>query len=407
MSWECKIPVNKVFELRCRTIDYFGVGALSRVKDVTRKLKDMGVNSVLVVTDKRVYKVTGVWDVLKPALEETGLEYAVFEGVIPNPTTDCVNAARDLGLEIGADAVIAVGGGSHIDTAKSAAILLKYVDKSAEELYELKFTPEKAKPIIAINTTHGTGSEVDRFAVASILKKGYKPAIAYDIIYPLYSIDDPAVTKTLPPRQTRYTTIDALNHVTEAATTKSTNPYSIALAVEAARLIFRYLPAAIENPENLTARYYLLYASAIAGISFDIGLLHLTHALEHPLSALKPDLPHGLGLAMLLPSVVKAIYPAKPEVLAKMYRPIAPELKGMPGEGALAAARIEEWLFSMGVREKLQDIGFGEDDIDRLAELALTTPSLDLLLNESPIGYSKDLVKEIYRESLAPLSKKA
>ncbi len=69
MSWECKIPVNKVFELRCRTIDYFGVGALSRVKDVTRKLKDMGVNSVLVVTDKRVYKVTGVWDVLKPALE--------------------------------------------------------------------------------------------------------------------------------------------------------------------------------------------------------------------------------------------------------------------------------------------------------------------------------------------------
>lgn len=405
MSWECRVPVSRVFELRCRVMDYFGVGALGRVRDVVRVLRSEGVGSVLVVTDEKVYRVTGVWDVLRPALEEAGLEYAVFEGVIPNPTTECVDRARDLGLEVGAGAVIAVGGGSHIDTAKGAAILMEYADRSAEELYELKFTPERAKPVVAINTTHGTGSEVDRFAVASIVEKGFKPAIAYDIIYPRFSIDDPAVTRTLPPGQTRYTAIDALNHVTEAATTRSTNPYSIALGVEAARLIFKYLPAALEDPGDLRARYYLLYASAIAGISFDIALLHLTHALEHPLSALKPDLPHGLGLAMLLPSVVKAVYPAKPEVLAELYRPIAPELKGLPGEAAAAAVRVEEWLFSVGVRQKLQDVGFGEDDIGRLVELALTTPSLDLLLRESPIGYDREVLERIYRESLAPLSR--
>jgi len=405
LSWECRVPVSRVFELRCRVMDYFGVGALGRVRDVVRVLRSEGVGSVLVVTDEKVYRVTGVWDVLRPALEEAGLEYAVFEGVIPNPTTECVDRARDLGLEVGAGAVIAVGGGSHIDTAKGAAILMEYADRSAEELYELKFTPERAKPVVAINTTHGTGSEVDRFAVASIVEKGFKPAIAYDIIYPRFSIDDPAVTRTLPPGQTRYTAIDALNHVTEAATTRSTNPYSIALGVEAARLIFKYLPAALEDPGDLRARYYLLYASAIAGISFDIALLHLTHALEHPLSALKPDLPHGLGLAMLLPSVVKAVYPAKPEVLAELYRPIAPELKGLPGEAAAAAVRVEEWLFSVGVRQKLQDVGFGEDDIGRLVELALTTPSLDLLLRESPIGYDREVLERIYRESLAPLSR--
>lgn len=98
-----------------------------------------------------------------------------------------------------------------------------------------------------------------------------------------------------------------------------TSPYSILLAKEAVRLIVRYLPVAVNDPENLVARYYLLYASAIAGISFDNGLLHLTHALEHPLSAVKPEIAHGLGLGAILPAVVKTIYPAVAEVLADIY----------------------------------------------------------------------------------------
>ena len=283
---------------------------------------------------------------------------------------------------------------------------MEYTEKSAVELYELKFVPTKAKPIVAVNTTHGTGTEVDKFAVVSILEKKYKPAIGYDVIYPLYSIDDPSLTKTLPPGQTRYTSIDALNHVTESVTTKSTNPYSILLGVEAARLIFKYLPVALENPENLTARYYLLYASAIAGISFDMGLLHLTHALEHPLSAMKPDLPHGLGLAMLLPSVVKHVYPVKPEPLAEMYRPIAPQIKGIPGEAEYVARKIEEWLYAIGIKEKLSDVGFSEDDINELTRLAKETPMLDVLLNQAPLQVTDDLIRSIYRESLTPLNKR-
>lgn len=406
MLWESQIPVNQVFELRCRALTYFGVGAINRFYDIAKNLKEnRGITKVILVTGRSSYKKCGAWDVVKPALEEYGIEYVHYDKVGPNPTVDMVDEAAQLGREFGAQAIIGIGGGSPIDTAKGVAILLEYTNKTARDLYELKFTPMKAKPIIAINTTHGTGTEVDRFAVASIPEKEYKPAIAYDCIYPLYSIDDPALMTKLPADQTRYVTIDALNHITEAATTKVASPYSILLAQETARLIFDYLPEALNHPDNLQARYYLLYASAIAGISFDNGLLHLTHALEHPLSAVKPELPHGLGLAMLLPAVIKHIYPATARILAEVYRPLVPEAKGVPGEAELVAKKVEEWLFNIGITEKLTDVGFSEEDVDKLTELAMTTPSLDLLLSLAPIEATKERIAAIYRDSLYPLNR--
>ena len=174
----------------------------------------------------------------------------------------------------------------------------KYQNKTADELYEYKFAPESAVPIVAINLTHGTGSEANRFAVATVVKKDFKPAIAYDCIYPTYSIDDPKVCTKLSLKQTLYTSIDAINHVVEASTSKVASPYAISLAKETIRLVAKYLPLAAKNPEDLEARYFLMYAALLGGICFDNGLLHYTHALEHPLSAVKHDLSHGLGLAI-------------------------------------------------------------------------------------------------------------
>jgi alcohol dehydrogenase class IV len=374
------------------------------MEEIAEQLKKKDVNKIIVVSDKNAYKVTGAWDAIEPVLKKYGIEYTIYDGVVPNPTTDNVNEAARKAKEFGADAVIGIGGGSPIDTAKGVAVLLEYPDKTAEDLYEMKFVPEKAKIIVAINTTHGTGTEVDRFAVASIVSKGYKPALAYDALYPTYAIDDPALMRSLPPNQTKYTSIDAVNHVIEAATTTVASPYSILLAKETIRLVSRYLPQALSHPSDLTARYYLLYASTIAGISFDNGLLHFTHALEHPLSGIKPNLPHGLGLAMLLPAVIKCIYPAVPEVLADILNPISPDLKGVPGEAEKAAIDVEKWLFSLGVTEKLLDAGFKESDIDTLVKLTLTTPSLDLLLNIAPVKATEDVIRKIYQDSLKPLS---
>jgi len=398
--WETQINPGKVFELRCKNTTYFGIGAIKKIKDILKVLKNMGINDVVLVTGKASYKASGAWDEVRPALEEGGFKYSLYDKVGPNPTVDMIDEAAKMAREAGAKAVIGIGGGSPIDTAKSAAVLLEYTGKNARELYETKFIPEKAAPIIAINLTHGTGTEVDRFAVATIPEKNYKPAIAYDCLYPMYAIDDPALMTKLGKKQTIAVTVDALNHITEAATTLVASPYSILTAKETVRLIVRYLPTAVNDAENLTARYYLLYASALAGISFDNGLLHLTHALEHPLSAVKPEIAHGLGLGAILPSVVKTIYPAVSEVLADIYAPIVPGLKSLPAEAEYVAKKLEEWLFNMGCTQKLSDFGFTNDDVPILVKLAKTTPSLDGLLAIAPVEATEQVIARIYEESL-------
>ena len=401
--WKKSINIHEVKELRCKTDLFFGVGAIQKIDSICKQLAADGIDSVLVVASRSAYKKCGAWDVVEPALQKHNIAYEVYNGITPNPDDAQVDAAVEVGQRIGAKAVFGIGGGSPIDAAKSAAILLEYAENNCRQLYSYEFTPTKAVPIIAINTTHGTGTEVDRFAVVSIPELGHKPAIAYDCIYPLYAIDDPALMQGLPANQTLFVTIDAINHIVEAATTTVATPYSILLAKETVRLIVEYLPKAIADPQDLEARYYLLYASALAGISFDNGMLHLTHALEHPLSAVKPELAHGLGLAMILPSVLKAIYPASGEVLADVFAPLVPGMTGQADEADRFALAVEKWLFDLGVTSKLKDEGYSEEDIDRLTELAMTTPSLDLLLSLAPIEADKAVVSRIYSESLVSL----
>ena len=274
------------------------------------------------------------------------------------------------------------------------------VHKTAEDIYDFKFTPVKAAPIISINLTHGTGTETNRFAVVTNLEKDFKPAIAYDCIYPMYAIDDPQLMTKLSPKQTRYVSIDAVNHVIEAATSLVASPYSIELAKQVIELVAKYLPKAIANPEDLEARYFLAYAAMMGGVCFDNGLLHYTHALEHPLSAVKPDLAHGLGLAILLPAVVKTIYKDRPATMAEILAPIVSGLTGDVTEAQKASDGVYNWLKSVDVSEKLTDIGFSENDVERLTDLAFTTPSLDGLINIGPSGNSREVVRKIYEESL-------
>ena len=398
--WENKIDINQVTEIRAKTTAYFGVGAINKIYSISDALLSKGIKKVVVVTGKGSHIKTGAWDVVKKALDEKGISYVLYSKVTPNPTIDQVDEVAKLALDFGAAAVIAIGGGSPIDTGKSAAILMAYPDKNARDIYEFKFTPDKAVPVIAINLTHGTGTEVDRFAVVSIPEKNYKPAIAYDCIYPMYAIDDPALMTLLPAEQTLYVSVDAINHVVEAATSKAANPFSILLAKETVRLVAKYLPIAKKDPKDLTARYYLLYASLIAGTAFDNGLLHFTHALEHPLSGVKPDLAHGLGLSMLLPAVVKQIYPASGEILADILSPIIPGLKGTPDEAQKAFDEVKSWLKAVGIKAQLRDEGFTEGDVEKLTKLAFETPSLSLLLSVAPVEATKEAVREIYKNSL-------
>lgn len=400
IMWEKDINIHDVKEIRTRTSVFFGVGAIQKIHDIAKDIKSKGIDKVIVMSGKHAYKSTGAWDVVEAALKENSIGYINFDQVTPNPNTHHVNDAAKMAREFGAKAVISIGGGSPTDTGKSVAILLEYPDKNADDIYEFKFTPTKAAPVISINLTHGTGSETNRFAVVTNLEKNFKPAIAYDCIYPTYAIDDPQLMTKLSPKQTRYVSIDAVNHVVEAATSTVASPYSISLAKEVIELVAKYLPKAIANPEDLEARYFLCYAAMMGGVSFDNGLLHYTHALEHPLSAVKPDLSHGFGLAILLPSVIKTIYKDKAATLADILAPIVPDLKGEASEAEKAANGVYAWLKSVDVPEKLTDIGFVEADVDKLTDLVFTTPSLAGLIDIGPSGNSREVVRAIYEDSL-------
>lgn len=401
--WEKDVNINEIKEIRTRTTVYFGVGAIKKIDDIAKVLKDKGIDKVIVMSGRNAYKATGAWDYVEKALKDHGIEYINYAQVTPNPTTDHVNEAAKMARDFGAKGVIAIGGGSPTDAGKSVAILLEYPDKTAENIYDFEFAPEKAAPIVSINLTHGTGTETNRFAVVTNLKKNFKPAIAYDCIYPMFAIDDPQLMTKLSPKQTRYVSIDAVNHVVEAATSTVASPYSISLAKQVIELVAKYLPKAIANPEDLEARYFLAYAAMMGGVSFDNGLLHYTHALEHPLSAVKPELAHGLGLAILLPAVIKEIYKEKPHILADILAPIVPGLKGEPDEALKAAEGVQAWLKSVDVTEKLTDEGFSDADVDKLVDLVYTTPSLEGLLQISPCGDGREVVKEIYKNSIKSL----
>ena len=394
--WEMDINIHDVREIRTRTCVYFGCGAIKKFDDIAKDFKTKGLDRVIVMSGKNAYKSTGAWEVVEKALKDNGIEYVNYDGVMPNPTTIAVNEAAKIAKDFGAKAVVAIGGGSPIDAGKSVAILLKYPDKTANDIYEFTFAPDEAAPIVAINLTHGTGTETNRFAVVTIPEKDYKPAIAYDCIYPMYAIDDPSLMVKLSPKQTRYVSIDAVNHVVEAATSKAASPFAVTLAREVVTLVAQYLPKAIENADDLEARYYLAYAAMLGGVCFDNGLLHYTHALEHPLSAVKHELSHGLGLAILLPAVVRNIFDTKAETLKYILEPIASNIE----TAAEAEAKVYNWLKSVGVPSKLRDEGFTETDIPNLVNLAFTTPSLGGLLGIAPTEATREAVAQIYTNSL-------
>lgn len=398
--WQKALNIYNVREIRTQVKIYFGVGAISQIDRVLKNYKKRNIDKLIIITGKSSYKVSGAWDTVEKSLKEHNIEYVISSYAEPNPTTHQVDKSVKTGKDFEAKGVLAIGGGSVIDSAKSVAILLKHPDKTARELFEKNFIPNSALPLVAINLTHGTGSEADRFAVVTIPETNTKAAIGYDCIYPEYSINDPALMTKLPKGQTLFVTLDALNHVIEAATSNNANPFSILLAKETVRLIKEYLPIVIENSEDLEARYYLTYAAMIAGIAFNSTGLHITHALGKFVNHLKPDFPHGLSLTMILPSVLKHIYPAKSQILADLLSPIIPDLSGNPDEAQKVAEEIEKWIFKMGLDKKLSDTGITEQDIDKLVQICMDVPYLKELQSVTPMEITPENVFRIYKESL-------
>jgi len=398
-QWEKKIDIRKIFVLQpTRPLTFFGVGAIAKIDEIVADFAAKGMNKILVVTDTIAYKASGAWDTVKPALDKH-TTWKHYDQVRPNPTyTNCEEAAG-IGLDFGADAILAIGGGSSMDTAKTAAVLMKHPGKKAVDFYEKGEAITGALPLILINTSHGTGSECDSFAMAQSDGED-KPAIKSNHVYSTYTIEDPALTATMPTKQTISTSIDSINHALEAATTITTSPYYIGLAKEAIRLVITYLPTAIAEPSNLTARYWLLYASAIAGMRFDLGLVPIPHSMEHAMSAINAKVTHGDGLGIIMPAMVKEIYPAVPEVIADLFEPAIPGLKGVPSETDFVVEKLRDWCHSVG---QGTDMGayFSKSDLPALVKMTMDSSLSKMLLPLAPIKADEAVVERIFATSFA------
>jgi len=352
---------------------------------------------VFIVTSRRAARVSGALDDVLSILTKLGVKYEHYDGVVPNPSTRIANDVGERVWRFGAEAIVAIGGGSVIDVAKIASIIAECGGKAEEYIKRVREVCA-ALPVAAINLTHGTGSEINRYAVATIEETHEKLSVASDHIYPAISIDDPRYLKTLPKNQTIYTSLDALYHAIEAATTKTSSPYTVMLGEEVVKLIAKWLPVALQQPENLEARYWLLYASMLAGIAIDHGRTHLVHAMEHALSGLKPELAHGAGLAILGPHIVIHIYRAMPEVMHRLLRHLDPSLEPTPDHAEKASEALARFQRSVGFTERLSDYGFTPEHFDTVARL--TMESTRYLIDLAPFNVTVDMLKEVYAKAL-------
>ncbi len=368
---------------------YFGEDSLAELK---RYLSESEL--VCIVTGKSSAEVSGALGDSVRLLEELGIKYVVYRGIKPNPSSDQVSDLARFMWEHGVDAVLAIGGGSVIDAAKVASAVAAGGGR-VDEYMDGTRKPELVLPLYAVNITHGTGTEVDRYAVVTVGKIKYGRAICY----PVASVDDPKYTLTLPKSQTLYTALDTFYHAYESATVgKSRSPYVRLLAGEAIKLVKDWLSKVLSNLRDLEGRYWLLYASMLAGIAIDTASTHIVHAIEHALSGMKPELAHGAGLAMIGPRAVYYIHKASPEHSASALKPIVPDIKASPEDAEKASRAVEEFQRSLGFEERLSDYGFGKDDVEEVVKLVLGP--LKYMSDETPFPVTEEIVKDIYLRSL-------
>lgn len=381
------------FSLRYgKTIVYFGVESAKNLETMVCRYK-----RVYIVTSRSAARVSkALYDILN-ILNMCNTTYEIFDEVKPNPMYSAIEQVAEEIKKFNTDVVIAIGGGSVIDSAKIASAIAICGGTVKEYVLENKQICG-TKPLIAINLTHGTGSEVNRYAVATIDTPRTKFGIASEYFYPLASIDDPKYTLSLPLNQTIYTSLDAFYHVYEAATGKDTSPFVLAVAEEAVKHIVYWLPKVVKNPSDIESRYWLLYSSMLAGIAIDNSRAHLIHAIENVISGINTDLPHGAGLAILGPHAIKYIHRAVPEYSYRILKYIDPHIKPEKDYAEKASKIVAEFQNIIGFKERLSDYGFKENDIDVITTTVFKYLTYGLKL--TPFNVKEDDIRNILLESI-------
>ena len=375
---------------------YFGFGAREVLPE---EIKNRGYKKVLVVTDKSLFEI-GLTKKVTDKLEEAGIEYTVFSDVKPNPTVKNVKDGLEVCRNFGADVIVAVGGGSSIDTAKGISVVMTNPDREdIVSLNGLSNTINKGMPLIALPTTHGTAAEVTINYVITDEEREVKMVCVDPHDIPLVAIVDTELMSTLPKSIAASTGMDALTHAIEGYITKAHNTMSDMFHMRAIELIFENLPAAV-NERNQEAIDKMGLAQYIAGMGFSNVGLGIVHSMAHQLGAVY-DTPHGLANAILLPTVMR--YNGQDSETAQRFREILINI-GRPDAAHLNDQdvintfvwKISELSKEVGITQTIKDVGAKEEDFGMLADKAMEDPCKP----GNPREVSREDFIELYRQAM-------
>jgi len=351
------------------SLNYFGKGS---VKLVGEKAQMFGIEKPLIVTDEFLRKLeNGPVDQVVESLQNSGIQYAIFDQVEPNPKiANCVSGL-ELYWEEQCDAIITVGGGSSHDCGKGIAIAVKH----GEELKKyagIELLTEKLPPILAVNTTAGTASEITKHCVLTDEETHLKFVIVSWRNVPLVSINDPYLMISVPKGLTAATGMDALTHAVECYVSANATPLTDGCAIQAMKLIATNLRQAVANGEDVVARENMAYASVLAGMAFNNGDLGYVHAMAHQLGG-QYDMAHGVANSILLPVVERYNLISNPEKFAKIAEYLGEKIEGLSTLEAAdkAIESIERLSADVGIPKNLQVMGVRREDFELMAENAL------------------------------------
>ena len=374
---------------------YFGPEEASRTGKLVR---DLGASRAFIVCDPGI-AASGLLAPIRKSLEEAGLAVEVFDRVTPNPGTPDIEAGSEALREYGlADTVvIAVGGGSSLDSAKGIALHAANPGP-VESLHFTSDQEQSGLPVVAVPTTAGTGSETNYFGVITDPVNERKFYIGHPSVRPVAGILDPLLTMGLPPGPTAATGMDALVHALEALMSRSANPYADGVSLQVIRMVSRWLPVVLADGANLEARSQMLLASHMAGRAFSSGTgLGLCHGLAHSISA-RTHAAHGVALTVMLPHVLKFNLPASREKLALVAGSLGVADSAGDEKNALSAvAAIEEFARGVVEERSLSDLGATGSMIPGLVQDIIRDP----VLGNTPRMPDEAEVREILNAALS------
>ena len=374
---------------------YFGKGAR---EELAPEIKNRGFKKAFVVTDKSLAEC-GVINKVTDVLEKAGIPFEVYSEVKPNPTIKNVTDGIEACKKSGADVIVAVGGGSSIDTSKGISIVMTNPDRAdIVSLNGASNTVNRGMPVIALPTTSGTAAEVTINYVITDEEREVKMVCVDPHDIPIMAIVDSDLMATMPKSLASATGMDALTHAVEGYITKAHNTMSDMFHMKAIKLIFKYLPSAV-NEKDEEAIEMMGLAQYIAGMGFSNVGLGIVHSMAHQLGAVY-DTPHGLANAILLPTVKRfngedpATAQRFREILCEIGRPDAANLNDQDVINTFVWM-ISELSKSVGITQRVRDVGAKEEDFEMLADKAMQDPCKP----GNPREVSKEDFIELFRRA--------